>query len=170
MPSLARSQESHRFARLSLQRARRSAQQKGFERDSTPVAIFGISGKKRARNTRDVESISDVFGKFLEAPTVARHLLLPEIISLWPQIVGEAVAQHSAPETLSPDGRLTVRASSSSWATSLSLLGHDLVGRIHEVTKSTKVIEIHIEGPQPKLQPLGPRRIKGSIGYRDTFG
>ena len=158
------------FAARALARARRAARARGYERTATNEAIFGVSGSKKGRNSRDVETLSGLFEQFRETPAVARNLLLPEIVKNWPNIVGDAVAQHTTPEELSIEGCLRIATSSTAWATSLGLLGSSLMERIHEVTGSAKVTSIYIAPPLPKMNISGPFRVKGSVGYRDTFG
>lgn len=158
------------FAARALTRARRAARARGYERLATNDAIFGVNGNRKRQTSRDIETLSGLFDKFRETPAVARNLLLPEIVKNWPSIVGDAVAQHTTPESLSIEGCLRIATSSTAWATSLGLLGSGLIERIHEVTGTRKVTSIYIAPPLPKMKITGPLRAKDAVGYRDTFG
>lgn len=86
----------------------------------------------------------------------------------WPQIVGEAVAQHSAIESLN-NGRLFVRADSTAWANQLQLLVPQMEKRIDDVVGHGKVTQVIVHGPARPSWKHGPRSVPGR-GPRDTYG
>ena len=51
------------------------------------------------------------------------------VMGRWPQVVGADVAEHSEPVTFD-EGVLTVRASSTAWATQLRLMASSILGRL----------------------------------------
>ncbi len=90
-------------------------------------------------------------------------------MTLWPEIVGPANAEHAVPESFDLDsGKLVVRTSSTAWAEQLRLmlpaLRHAVVGRVGEGV----VRDITIVGPAaPRTR--GRLRVRGR-GPRDTYG
>ncbi|MGA0913821.1 MAG: DUF721 domain-containing protein [Candidatus Nanopelagicaceae bacterium] len=91
------------------------------------------------------------------------------LFALWAEIVGDEVAEHSEPITLL-DGRLTIRASSTAWATQLTLLTPSLLEKITKTAPGVLVDELLVLGPTPPSWRRGLRTIKGSKGPRDTYG
>ena len=91
------------------------------------------------------------------------------LFALWAEIVGDEVAEHSEPITLL-DGRLTIRASSTAWATQLTLLTPSLLEKITKTAPGVLVDELLVLGPKPPSWRRGLRTIKGSKGPRDTYG
>jgi hypothetical protein len=72
------------------------------------------------------ESILDEFGKL--GPSAA----MVEIVAVWPDAVGEAIAENAWPARLTRDGTLVVHASSSVWAFELTQLAGDIRARLGE--------------------------------------
>jgi predicted nucleic acid-binding Zn ribbon protein len=87
----------------------------------------------------------------------------------WASIVGSEVAEHCEPITIL-DGRLTIRARSSSWATQLRLLSPDLLKRINTSAPGVLIEELVVIGPQAPSWKRGLRTIRGARGPRDTYG
>jgi len=57
---------------------------------------------------------------------------MTELVEVWPQIVGDAVAANAWPARLSRDGTLHVNTSSSAWAFELGQLESEIRGRLGE--------------------------------------
>ena len=87
----------------------------------------------------------------------------------WRSIVGAEIAEHAEPITLL-DGRLTIRASSTAWATQLRLLAPDLLRQVQSDDAGALVEELLIIGPTAPSWKRGLRSIRGSRGPRDTYG
>ena len=92
------------------------------------------------------------------------HLLLGR----WPDLVGEAVAQHSTPEAYR-DRVLVVRTSSTAWAAQLRLMAPQILARMNATLGDGTVRRVQILGPEAPSWRHGPRTIKGR-GPRDTYG
>lgn len=92
------------------------------------------------------------------------HLLLGN----WPKLVGRVNAEHSAPEAFH-DGVLTVRASSTAWATQLRLFAPQLVARLNADLGDGSVTRVEVRGPDAPSWKHGRRSVKGR-GPRDTYG
>ena len=92
------------------------------------------------RDPRRVRSLLDtVTGRF-GAP---RSDVLTAIFAHWGELVGETVAAHARPDSLS-HGRLVVSVESPAWATQLRFLAGDLLARVAHETGSDDVREVVI--------------------------
>ncbi len=87
----------------------------------------------------------------------------------WVRIIGVEIARHTTPLSIS-DGVLTVRASSTAWATQLSLMSGQLLEIIQRDTAGVLVETIVFIGPQKPSWKRGIRTIRGARGPRDTYG
>ncbi len=92
------------------------------------------------------------------------HLLLGR----WPELVGDAVAEHSTPEAYR-DRVLVVRTSSTNWAAQLRLMAPQIVAKMNETLGHGTVKRVQILGPEAPSWRYGPRSVKGR-GPRDTYG
>ncbi len=90
------------------------------------------------------------------------------MLARWAHIVGADIAGHSSAEGYA-EGTLTIRASSSAWATQLRLLAPDLIGRISQTVGPDVVTTIVVLAPGAPSWTKGPRVVKGR-GPRDTYG
>jgi predicted nucleic acid-binding Zn ribbon protein len=91
-----------------------------------------------------------------------------ELFNSWSKIVGEDTAAKSTPETLI-DGILTVRCSSTAWATQLRLMRETILEKLKADYPSLPVTEIKLLGPAGPSFKRGPRSVPGR-GPRDTYG
>ncbi|MDO5498378.1 MAG: DciA family protein [Propionibacteriaceae bacterium] len=92
------------------------------------------------------------------------HLLLGN----WPKLVGPVNADHSRPEAFD-EGVLTVRASSTAWATQLRLFAPQLVARLNAELGDGSVTRVVVKGPDAPSWKHGRRSVQGR-GPRDTYG
>lgn len=92
------------------------------------------------------------------------HLLLGR----WRDLVGPANADHSRPESYA-DGVLTVRTSSTAWATQLRLFAPQLVARLNAALGDGTVTRVVVKGPDAPSWKRGRRSVPGR-GPRDTYG
>lgn len=93
---------------------------------------------------------------------------------MWPQIVGESVAQHVSIEAFELDstgmsGTLILRASSTAWASQIRLLQTTIREKLDEEMGLGRIGEIVINGPSAPTWKHGYRSVKGR-GPRDTYG
>ena len=72
------------------------------------------------------ETVRNELGRFGTAAPMA------DLVALWPQVVGEAVAANAWPARLSRDGTLLVNTSSSAWAFELGHLESEIRPRLGE--------------------------------------
>ena len=90
------------------------------------------------------------------------------VTARWREVVGDHIADHAEPMGFE-DGKLTVRASSTAWATQLTLMSGQIRHRINEEFGRDIVAEIVVLGPTARSWVKGPRNVPGR-GPRDTYG
>jgi len=91
------------------------------------------------------------------------------LFSSWSEIVGGEIAEHSDPVTFF-EGVLTVRASSTAWATQLNLLKPSILEKIRMNVNDVVVDDLLVVGPKSPSWKKGLRTIRGARGPRDTYG
>ena len=122
------------------------------------------------RERRDEpERINSILNEIIETRSWNRGIAEGNLFSQWSEIVGADIAEHSEPITLL-DGRLTIRTSSSAWATQLRLIGDQLLTTIQKSAPGAIVESLHIIGPSAPSWKRGLRTIRGAKGPRDTYG
>ena len=87
----------------------------------------------------------------------------------WADVVGQDVGTHSTPISL-VDGLLTIQATSSAWATQLTLMANNLLQTISNSAPGALVEEIVVLPPGAPSWKKGIRTIRNSRGPRDTYG
>lgn len=119
--------------------------------DSRDPQLFGSV-------TRDVARNRGWSGRVAEGSVFGR----------WPGVVGEQIAAHAAPTSLT-DGVLTVSAESTAWATQLRMVQAQLLAKIAAVVGDGVVTSLKIVGPTGPSWRKGRYHIAGR-GPRDTYG
>ena len=85
------------------------------------------------------------------------------------EIVGDEIAAHSEPITFF-EGVLTIRASSTAWATQLNLLKPTILEKLRSRAPGVLVDDLAVVGPRAPSWRKGLRTIRGARGPRDTYG
>ncbi|MQA60526.1 MAG: DUF721 domain-containing protein [Actinophytocola sp.] len=162
--------------------ALRTAQQKAAARGNEPGVRrrTGPSGQgagfraKRRRwsgagsDDRDPQPLGKVASSLVRKQGWDTKLTSGKVFGEWARLVGEELAEHAQPVALH-DGELTVRATSTAWATQLRLLQGQLIAKIAAGVGSGVVKRIKIQGPSKPSWRYGPRHVSGR-GPRDTYG
>jgi predicted nucleic acid-binding Zn ribbon protein len=117
----------------------------------------------------DPQSLSFVLSEVIQNRNWNQGVAEGNLFSDWNTIVGAEVAEHTTPISL-VDGRLTVQASSSAWATQLRLMQDNLLKTISSSAPGALVESIIFIGPHAPSWRKGLRSIKGARGPRDTYG
>jgi predicted nucleic acid-binding Zn ribbon protein len=108
--------------------------------------------------------LDDIVGSGGWADSLAVH----SVTGRWPEIVGEAVAEHT--EVVSfRDGVVVVSCDSTAWATQMRILVPALLERLATEIGTGVVTSVEVKGPNAPSWVRGPRRVKGR-GPRDTYG
>jgi len=118
---------------------------------------------------RDPQPIGGEVARLVEERGWELDLRMRGVFARWPELVGEQVAGHCAPESF-VDGRLVVRAGSTAWATQLRLLVPTLLRRLNEELGHGTVSVIDVLGPHGPSWKKGPRSARDGRGPRDTYG
>lgn len=153
-------------ARAALNRARAAARARGSSpgrrrRDGVPVPEGGPTG-------RDPVLVGDTLNRLATERGWSTDLSAGGVIGRWRELVGDQVADHCEPE-LFADGRLQLRADSTSWATQVRLLTPQILARIAQEVGPDVVQEIRVLGPRGPSWGRGRRSVPGR-GPRDTYG
>ncbi|ARD42630.1 hypothetical protein B6G06_00020 [Actinomyces gaoshouyii] len=106
--------------------------------------------------------------RMVERKGWAGMLAVAGIAARWEEIVGRSIAEHSRVESFEP-GRITIRASSSSWAQQLRLMMPTIARRISEEAGGAAV-DVHVLGPAGPTWRHGRFPVRGGRGPRDTYG
>ena len=96
------------------------------------------------------------------------HIEVASVTARWREVIGDQIADHCEPVSFD-DGVLTLRASSSAWATQMQLMSGQVRHRLNEEFGREVVKDLRFIGPSDKTWVKGPRRVKGR-GPRDTYG
>ena len=121
------------------------------------------------RSTSDPLLLGSALDELVKGREWEGALAEGNLFSSWNEIVGDEIAEHSEPITFF-EGTLTVRASSTAWATQLNLLKPTLLEQIRKAAPTVLVEELSILGPKSPSWKRGLRTIKGARGPRDTYG
>lgn len=110
------------------------------------------------------DALENVIGERGWSAEVNVHLLMGR----WPELVGDAVAEHSVPEAYR-DKVLVVRTSSTAWASQLRLMASQLLARMNASLGQGTIRRVQVLGPEAPSWRHGPRTVRGR-GPRDTYG
>ncbi|MGC4175369.1 DUF721 domain-containing protein [Demequina sp.] len=164
--------DPHAMAREAMERARASARQRGARKTS---ASRGRSAKHDARRStepftsgRDPRPMSDAVETLLKRMGWTEQVEVAAVTARWREVVGDQIADHCEPLGFD-EGKLTVRASSTAWATQLTLMAGQIRHRINEEFGRDIVGELVVLGPTARSWVKGPRTVPGR-GPRDTYG
>ena len=142
-----------------------------FRSFKDPISL----GKKKRTIKIDRESTTDplllknTLDELIKGRQWENSLAEGNLFSSWDEIVGEEIALHSEPITFF-EGLLTIRASSTAWATQLGLLKPSLIKNLQEAAPDVTIQDLVILGPKAPSWKKGLRTIRGARGPRDTYG
>lgn len=117
---------------------------------------------------RDPQLLGAAFERLLGERGWNTQVNVHMLLGNWPRLVGPVNADHSIPESFR-DGVLTVRATSTTWATQLRLFAPQLVATLNRELGDGSVTRVEVKGPAAPSWKHGPRSVKGR-GPRDTYG
>lgn len=183
--SAGSSPQGRDLARAALRAAKERAAARGTEpgvrkpgpgRTSGGRAVSGLPGQNPLRrrwsgpgsDERDPQPFGRLMSRMSSQFGWNTRIANGRVFGQWPALVGAEVAEHAQPVALT-DGELTVRASSTAWATQLRLLQRQLLARIAAGVGHGVVTRMRIQGPTAPSWRKGPRHIQGR-GPRDTYG
>lgn len=126
---------------------------------------------KRTRSSAPGDApaaLGEVLREVIAAEGWTREVNLHQLLARWEDLVGPVNAAHSRPESYA-ETVLTVRAESSTWASSLRTMAPQLVAVLNEKLGHGTVSRVKVLGPQAPNWKKGRRSVPGR-GPRDTYG
>nr|WP_300147426.1 DciA family protein [Propionicimonas sp.] len=124
--------------------------------------------KQPPKRTDEPTLLGDLVKEVIAEEGWTREVNVHQLLARWPVLVGPVNAAHSAPESYK-DTVLTVRAESSTWATSLRTIAPQLVAVLNEQLGQGTVTRVLVLGPEAPSWKKGRRSVPGR-GPRDTYG
>ncbi|RKS80354.1 putative nucleic acid-binding Zn ribbon protein [Motilibacter peucedani] len=171
-------------ARQALAAARAEARRRGLRRGTAPAAGGGLDGPPAGRTARrrpvdevrsgprpddrDPQAFSRAVDRLVRDRGWELDAAVGALLGRWDAVVGADVAAHATPESFE-DGVLTVRASSTAWATELRDLVPAIQARIAAELGRGVCTSIKVLGPAAPSWRKGPLTVRGR-GPRDTYG
>lgn len=145
-----------------------------FRSFKDPTGFYRRKSERRVesedrRSTTDPLLIKSTLEELVKGRDWEGALAEGNLFSSWSEIVGEEIAEHSDPVTFF-EGVLTVRASSTAWATQLNLLKPSILEKIKMNVSDVLVDDLLVVGPKSPSWKKGLRTIRGARGPRDTYG
>ncbi|AYY11346.1 DUF721 domain-containing protein [Actinobacteria bacterium YIM 96077] len=135
---------------------------------ATSRSSSGSGWSSPAPDERDPQPVASTVKKLANEHGWETDLSVHAVIARWDELVGSEVAAHVAPVSYD-ESVLTVRASSTAWATQMRMLASDLVRTINQKVGHGTVTEVKVLGPQSRSWTRGRLRVRGR-GPRDTYG
>lgn len=156
-------------AREALNRARAAAKAKGLYPGAQRRRILAEPRRSGpGKDGRDPKLFAETLSAFLEQRGWVQEVSVGGVIGRWREVVGDDIADHCEPLTFE-NGILTVRASSTAWATQIRLLVPQLLGVLEREVGQDVVQTIAVQGPTGPRFGKGFRSVQGR-GARDTYG
>jgi predicted nucleic acid-binding Zn ribbon protein len=148
-----------------------------MRRDIARELFRSYRTKNRKTNTEeedrskreDPEKLSNILSDLVTTRDWKKGIAEGTLFTKWREIVGNEIADHCEPITLF-EGRLTIKAESTAWATQLRLITPNLLKNIRSRSEGALVEELTVIGPNAPSWKRGLRSIRGARGPRDTYG
>jgi len=86
-----------------------------------------MAERRRGRPT----AVGEALQSYLAKAGLTKRLAQAQVIPDWPGLVGPQIAAVTTPESVTPDGTLFVRVSTSGWMTELQLMAPQVMAAIN---------------------------------------
>ena len=126
-------------------------------------------GRTASEGGRDPMALGQALEGLIQDRGWATQVNVHLLLGRWPELVGDAVAEHSRPEAYR-DRVVVVRTSSTNWASQLRLMAPQLVARLNASLGDGTIKALRILGPEAPSWKHGPRAVRDGRGPRDTYG
>ena len=127
----------------------------------------GVDEERKKRD--EPGKLSEVLDELITTRDWKKGIAEGTLFSNWRKIVGDEVANHCEPITLL-EGRLTIRAETTAWATQLRLIQDEILKTLQTHSEGVLVEELAVIGLSAPSWKRGLRSIRGAKGPRDTYG
>ncbi|MDO5677220.1 MAG: DciA family protein [Propionibacteriaceae bacterium] len=119
---------------------------------------------------RDPQLVGDVLNQVVRERGWQRRISLSTVLRRWPELVGDANAEHSKPVHYDEATKvLVVDCDSTAWATAMRYAASQLVAKLNAALGEKTVLRVEFRGPKPPSWKRGIRSVQGR-GPRDTYG
>ena len=96
--------------------------------------------------------LGEALGAWLRKRGLVRRLDLATVVEEWPRLVGPQIAAVTRAESVTADGVLWVRVTTSAWANELSLMAPGILARLNQ-GRTGKIREIRWAAGLPAPAP-----------------
>lgn len=117
---------------------------------------------------RDPQPLGSVTAELARSRGWSAKVAEGSVFGQWPTVVGEQIAEHANPSTLT-EGVLTIEAESTAWATQLRMVQAQILAKIAAAVGDGVVTSLRIVGPKAPTWRKGKYHVPGR-GPRDTYG
>ena len=145
--------------------ARGAAPVKRRRRATEPVEVAWSGAGPSSRDPKPAGAVLDAV---LTRRGWKKHVSVASLLHRWPEFVGDINAAHTTPEKWEA-GVLTIRAESTTWATSLRTMAPQIIARLNHILGAQTITRLQILGPAAPSWKKGLRSVPGR-GPRDTYG
>lgn len=118
---------------------------------------------------RDPQPLDAALSRMVRQHGWSTEIAVHGLFGRWETMIGAEVAAHCRPERF-VDGRLSVRADSTAWATQVRLLAPVVLERLNAELGDATVTRIDVSGPQGPSWRHGRFAVRDGRGPRDTYG
>ena len=145
------------------QSKRRRWREEGWD----PRVLGGYTGP--GKSSRDPQGLGPVLQHMIAARGWKEPVAVASVLARWEDIVGPALAQHTAPEHYE-NSEVTIRCASTAYATVLRTMIPQLMQTFDRELGRGIVTKITVKGPDVPSWKKGRRVAPGMRGPRDTYG
>jgi predicted nucleic acid-binding Zn ribbon protein len=117
----------------------------------------------------DPRPIASILNELVEQRDWKQGVAEGTLFTQWSEVVGDEIAEHTTPISIA-EGHLTIQASSTAWASQLTVISQQLLASISKSAPGALVESISIVGPNGPTWKRGVRTIRNARGPRDTYG
>ena len=101
-------------------------------------------GRKKPPRSTEAEGLSSVLDALMGDETLRAGRAVGVLGRSWASVVGERLAEESAPAALDRQGSLLVRASSAAWATQVRFLEREIADAANRVLGDARVASVRV--------------------------
>jgi predicted nucleic acid-binding Zn ribbon protein len=84
-----------------------------------------------SKQRRAPTAVGEALQGYLARSGLGPRVSQASVVTDWPSLVGPQIAAVTAPESVSPDGTLFVRVTTSAWMNELQLMMPDIMARLN---------------------------------------
>ena len=97
---------------------------------------------RQDRPKRGPVAVSEALSGYLTRAGLATRIAQAQVIPDWPGLVGPQIAAVATPESVTPDGVMFVRVTTSAWMNELQLMTPEIMARVNAGRGSGRITTI----------------------------